>query len=30
LFDAGDVKLVILKLLAEQPNYGYRLIKTME
>jgi DNA-binding PadR family transcriptional regulator len=30
LFDAGDVKLVILKLLAEQPSYGYQLIKTME
>lgn len=30
LFDAGDFKLVILKLLAEQPGYGYQLIKTME
>jgi DNA-binding PadR family transcriptional regulator len=30
LFDAGDLKLVILKLLAEQPSYGYQLIKTME
>src|SRR4051812_21008174 len=30
LFDAGDVKLVILKLLSEQPSYGYQLIKTME
>ncbi|MGA2851961.1 MAG: PadR family transcriptional regulator [Terracidiphilus sp.] len=30
LFDAGDVKLVILRLLAEQPSYGYQLIKTME
>ena len=30
LFDAGDIKLVILKLLAEQPSYGYQLIKTME
>jgi DNA-binding PadR family transcriptional regulator len=29
-FDAGDVKLVILKLLSEQPSYGYQLIKTME
>ena len=30
LFDAGDIKLVILKLLSEQPSYGYQLIKTME
>jgi DNA-binding PadR family transcriptional regulator len=30
LFDAGDVKLVILKLLSEEPSYGYQLIKTME
>lgn len=30
LFDAGDVKLVILGLLSEQPSYGYQLIKTME
>ena len=30
LFEAGDVKLVILKLLSEQPSYGYQLIKTME
>src|SRR5580692_9109520 len=30
LFDAGDVKLVILKLLSEVPAYGYQLIKTME
>ncbi|MEN6442980.1 MAG: PadR family transcriptional regulator [Methanoregula sp.] len=30
LFDAGDVKLVVLKLLSEQPSYGYQLIKTME
>ena len=30
LFDAGDVKLAILKLLSEQPSYGYQLIKTME
>ena len=29
-FDAGDIKLVILKLLSEQPSYGYQLIKTME
>jgi DNA-binding PadR family transcriptional regulator len=30
LFDAGDVRLVILKLLSEQPSYGYQLMKTME
>ena len=30
LFDAGDLKLVLLKLLSEQPSYGYQLIKTME
>jgi DNA-binding PadR family transcriptional regulator len=30
LFDAGDVKLVVLKLLSERPSYGYQLIKTME
>jgi DNA-binding PadR family transcriptional regulator len=30
MFEAGDVKLVILKLLSEQPSYGYQLIKTME
>ncbi len=30
LFDSGDVKLVVLKLLSEQPSYGYQLIKTME
>lgn len=30
LFDAGELKLVILKLLGEQPSYGYQLIKTME
>jgi len=30
MFDAGDIKLVILKLLAEQPSYGYQLMKTME
>jgi len=30
LFDAGELKLVILKLLAEQPSYGYQLIKLME
>ncbi len=30
LFDAGDIKLVILRLLSGQPSYGYQLIKTME
>jgi DNA-binding PadR family transcriptional regulator len=30
LFDAGDLKLVILKLLSEEPSYGYQLIKRME
>lgn len=30
LFEGGDVKLVVLKLLSEQPSYGYQLIKTME
>ncbi len=30
LFDAGDIRLVLLKLLVEQPSYGYQLIKTME
>jgi DNA-binding PadR family transcriptional regulator len=30
MFDAGDVKLVVLKLLGEHPSYGYQLIKTME
>lgn len=30
LFDGGDIKLVILKLLSEEPSYGYQLMKTME
>ena len=30
LFDAGDVRLAILKLLSEEPSYGYQLMKTME
>jgi len=30
LFDAGDLRLVILKLLSEEPSYGYQLIKKME
>ena len=30
LFEGGELPLVILHLLAEQPSYGYQLIKTME
>jgi DNA-binding PadR family transcriptional regulator len=30
LFDAGEVRLVVLRLLSEQPSYGYQLMKTME
>jgi len=30
LLDAGDMRLVVLRLLADQPSYGYQLIKTME
>ena len=30
LFDAGDIRFVVLKLLAEQPSYGYQLMKKME
>jgi len=30
LFEAGDLKIVILKLLSEQPSYGYQLMKTVE
>ena len=30
LFDAGDLRLVILKLLSEEPSYGYQLMKRME
>jgi DNA-binding PadR family transcriptional regulator len=30
LFDPGEIRLVVLKLLSEQPGYGYQLIKTME
>ena len=30
LFDGGQLQLVILHLLAEEPSYGYQLIKTME
>lgn len=30
LFEGGDIRLVILKLLEEKPSYGYQLMKTME
>lgn len=30
MFDTGDIRLVILRLLAHQPGYGYQLIKTLE
>jgi DNA-binding PadR family transcriptional regulator len=30
LFDSGEVKLIVLQLLSEQPSYGYQLMKTME
>ena len=30
MFDNGEIKLVILKLLSEQPSYGYQLMKSME
>jgi DNA-binding PadR family transcriptional regulator len=30
MFDAGELKLVILKLLSDQPSYGYQLIKALE
>jgi DNA-binding PadR family transcriptional regulator len=30
MFDGGMIRLVILKLLAEEPSYGYQLIKRME
>jgi len=30
LFDAGDLKIVVLKLLSEEPSYGYQLMKKME
>ena len=29
-FDAGDLQLIILSLLAEKPSYGYELIKAIE
>jgi DNA-binding PadR family transcriptional regulator len=30
MFDAGEIRLVILRLLSTEPSYGYQLIKTME
>lgn len=30
LFDHGDLRLVILRLIAEKPRYGYELIKAIE
>lgn len=30
VFDSGELQLVILKLLAERPSYGYELIKAIE
>ncbi len=30
LFDSGELRLVILQLLAEKPSYGYELIKAIE
>ena len=30
MFDAGEMKLVILKLISEQPSYGYQIIKALE
>ncbi len=30
MFDQGDVRLVILKLISEKPAYGYELIKAIE
>lgn len=30
MFDAGEIRLVILRLLSGEPSYGYQLIKTME
>lgn len=30
MFDAGEIRLVILRLLQSEPSYGYQLIKTME
>jgi len=30
LFDAGDLRLVILQLISEKPSYGYEIIKAIE
>jgi DNA-binding PadR family transcriptional regulator len=30
LFDHGDLRLVLLRMIAEQPRHGYELIKTLE
>jgi hypothetical protein len=30
LFDSGELRLVILALLAEKPSYGYEIIKAIE
>jgi len=30
MFDQGDVRLVILKLISEKPSYGYELIRAIE
>ena len=30
MFDAGDLQLVLLQLIAEKPSYGYELIKAIE
>jgi DNA-binding PadR family transcriptional regulator len=30
LFDSGELRLVILQLLAEKPSYGYEIIKAIE
>ena len=30
LFDAGELRLVILQLVAEKPSYGYEIIKSIE
>ena len=30
MFDAGDLQLILLQLIAEKPSYGYELIKAIE
>ncbi|HWX13948.1 MAG TPA: PadR family transcriptional regulator, partial [Methylocella sp.] len=30
MFDQGDVRLVILKLISEKPSHGYEIIKAIE